>query len=106
MTEILGRGLAFTAGVILGGIFFGGLWWTVRKGVLSGRPASWFLASLLLRMSISLTGFYLVSHGQWERLLLCLFGFMVARPITGQWVRTMDKPALPTQGGGYAPQSR
>ena len=34
--------LAWVAGVVLGAIFFGGLWWTVRKGVSSKRPALWF----------------------------------------------------------------
>jgi F1F0 ATPase subunit 2 len=33
------------AGLLLGAIFFGGLWWTVRKGVSSKRPALWFSAA-------------------------------------------------------------
>jgi hypothetical protein len=28
------------AGVLLGALFFGGLWWTVRRGLSSKRPAS------------------------------------------------------------------
>ena len=36
------------AGVGLGAIFFGGLWWTVRKGVSANQPALWFFASWLL----------------------------------------------------------
>ena len=71
--------LALVAGVLLGAVFFGGLWWTVRKGVSSKRPALWFFGSLLLRMSIALAGFYFVSGGHWERLLVCLLGFVVAR---------------------------
>ena len=67
------------AGMLLGAIFFGGLWWTVRKGVSSPRPALWFLGSLLLRTSIALAGFYFVSGGHWERLLACLLGFVIAR---------------------------
>lgn len=79
MNEVLLLVLAFPAGVLLGAIFFGGLWWTVRKGMSSEQPAFWFLGSLLLRMSMALVGFYLVSGGQWQRLLLCLAGFVVAR---------------------------
>jgi F1F0 ATPase subunit 2 len=79
MNDILTLMLAWLAGGVLGTIFFGGLWWTVRKGVLSKQPALWFFGSLLLRMSIALAGFYLVSGGHWERLLLCLLGFIVAR---------------------------
>jgi F1F0 ATPase subunit 2 len=79
MHEYLALALAWVAGGALGAIFYGGLWWTVHKGVSSQRHALWFTGSLLLRMGISLTGLYLVSGGQWERLLLCLLGFVVAR---------------------------
>ena len=60
MNETLTLVLAWVAGVLLGAIFFGGLWWTVRKGVSSKQPALWFFGSLLLRMSIALAGFYFV----------------------------------------------
>ena len=65
-------------GVFLGALFFGGLWWTIRKGVSSNRPALWFLGSLLLRMSTTLVGFYLVGRGHSTRLLVCLLGFVLA----------------------------
>ena len=79
MSEALMLSLAGVAGLIMGAIFFGGLWWTVRKGVSSKRPALWFLGSLLLRTGVVVAGFYVVSDGQWQRLLACLFGFAVAR---------------------------
>ena len=100
MNEFLSLALALAAGVLLGAIFFGGLWWTVRKGVSSKQPALWFFGSLLLRMSIALAGFYFVSGGHWERLLLCLLGFVMARhrrdvadPVVGR------KPNPPDTGG-------
>jgi F1F0 ATPase subunit 2 len=79
MNETLTLVLAWAAGVLLGAIFFGGLWWTIRKGLSSQQPALWFFGSMLLRTSITLTGFYLVAGGHWERLLLCLLGFVMAR---------------------------
>lgn len=79
MNEALTWILAGVAGLLLGAVFFGGLWWTVRKGVSSSRPALWFLSSALLRMSVVLAGFYFVGGGQWPRLLGCLIGFVVAR---------------------------
>jgi F1F0 ATPase subunit 2 len=79
MCEALTLVLSGVAGGMLGVLFFGGLWWTVRKGLSSQRPALWFFGSLLLRMSIVLAGFYLVGRGHWERLVLCLFGFVMAR---------------------------
>jgi F1F0 ATPase subunit 2 len=65
--------------MLLGGLFFGGLWWTVRKCVVTPYPARWMLGSAVLRMSITLAGFYFVSAGQFKPLLACLFGFIAAR---------------------------
>jgi F1F0 ATPase subunit 2 len=79
MNEISMLGLAGVAGVLLGALFFGGLWWTVRKGVSFKRPALSFLGSLLLRTGIVVAGFYVVSDGHWQRLLACLIGFAIAR---------------------------
>ena len=73
--------LAGGAGVLLGLLFFGGLWWTVQRGLASGRPALWFVGSFLLRTGVVLAGMYVVSGGRWEALLACLAGFVVARVI-------------------------
>src|SRR5271169_2448448 len=85
MNEFLSLALALAADVLLGAIYFGGLWWTVFRGVLSQRPAPWFFASLLLRMSITLAGFYFVGREHWERWLLCLVGFVLARLVV-KWL--------------------
>jgi F1F0 ATPase subunit 2 len=79
MIESLVLALTWLAGAGLGLIFFGGLWVTIRRGVSSERPALWFFLSMLLRMSIALAGFYFVSGGHWERLLMCVVGFVMAR---------------------------
>ena len=79
MNDTLSWAVAGVAGLGLGAIFFGGLWWTVRTGMSSPRPALWFFGSQLLRTSMALAGFALVGLGRWERLLLCLGGFVVAR---------------------------
>src|SRR5664280_71541 len=81
MNETLTLALALAVGLLLGVIFFGGLWWTVRKGVSSKQPALWLFGSLLVRMSIALAGFYFVGRGHWERLVVCLLGFIIARLI-------------------------
>ena len=79
MNEPLTLVLAALAGCGLGALFCGGLWWTVRKGLSSKRPALWFLGSLVLRTGGVLVGFYLISDGRWKRLLACFLGFVVAR---------------------------
>jgi F1F0 ATPase subunit 2 len=71
--------LSWVSGVALGAFFFGGLWWTVRKSLASDKAALWVFGSLLLRMGVILTGFYLVSGGDWQRLLSSLVGFIMTR---------------------------
>jgi|WetSurMetagenome_2_1015567.scaffolds.fasta_scaffold22383_1 F1F0 ATPase subunit 2 len=70
---------AALAGAALGGVFFVSLWWTARRGAASSWPALWFFASLLLRMALVLSGFYVVGAGDWRRMLTCLAGFVIAR---------------------------
>jgi F1F0 ATPase subunit 2 len=71
--------LALLAGVVLGAIFYGGLWWTVRSSLASRGLAVWLVGSFLLRATIAVGGFYGVSQGDWRRLLACLAGFAIAR---------------------------
>lgn len=79
MSVIAPPAAAGLAGAALGLLFFGGLWWTVRRAAASPRPALWFGPSLLLRMAGVVGGFYLVGAGQWTRLAACLAGFVLAR---------------------------
>jgi F1F0 ATPase subunit 2 len=87
MSESLPLLLAWMAGLLLGAMFFGGLWWTVRNGLTSGQPAAWFLASMLLRTGIVLAGFYMAAQQGLGRLLLCLLGFVMARLLVTQMTR-------------------
>ena len=92
MTEFLILAMALAAGLLLGAIFFGGLWWTVRKGVSSKYAAFWFLSSLLLRMGFVLVGFYFVGRGDWRRLVACLVGFVIGRACVMRLTRTLVEP--------------
>lgn len=103
MNEILSLVPALVTGMLLGTMFFGGLWWTVQKGVSSARPALWFFGSLLLRTSMTLVGFYMVSDGHWERLLVCLLGFTIARLIATRLTRIAERPTRVTEEAGHAP---
>lgn len=104
MNEPLAMALAGLAGSGLGAIFFGGLWWTVRKGVSASQPALWFLGSLLLRMGITLAGFYVVSGGHLGRLLACLAGFAPVRLVVTRLTRpSEDGPTRVSREAGHAP---
>jgi len=92
MNEILMLPLAGVTGLVLGALFFGGLWWTVRKGISSPHPALWFLGSLLVRMSLVLVGFYFIGRDHWLRLVVCLLGFILARSLVTRMTRPLGEP--------------
>lgn len=95
MNSTLALALALLGGILSGVVFFGGLWWTVRHGLLSPVPALWFSASSLIRTVVALGGFYVVSHGEWPRLLACLLGFFLARIVIMQASRKSTALAAP-----------
>ena len=101
MPEALNWMLAALAGLLMGVLFYGGLWWTVRKGLSSRRPALWFTASLLLRMGVAMVGIYWVGqafgHSTWPPLLLCLLGFVLARPLVLGLTRSRPPPRSATE---------
>ena len=106
MSDIPALVLAFVAGCMLGVLFFGGLWWTVQKGVTSDLPAFWFLGSLLLRTGAILAGFYLVSQGHWSRLVACLLGFVIAASSSSSGSHEPPKSRSTGRGDAIAPYSR
>ncbi|MEO8655892.1 MAG: ATP synthase subunit I [Ramlibacter sp.] len=96
--------LVALAGAALGAMFFGGLWYTARRGAASPSPALWFFGSLLLRMAITLPGFYVAAGGRWERMLACLLGFLVARTTVMRLTRpTQDSQASVPKEARHAP---
>jgi len=103
MNETVMMVVAGATGLVLGAFFFGGLWWTVRKSVSSPRPALLFIGSLLLRTAIVLAGFHLVSSGQWQRLLVCLLGFVIARILVMRLTRmSVGHPDSQAKEAGHA----
>ena len=79
MNEILHITLALIVGLALGIFFFGGLWLTVKKAVNAKTPALLFLVSSFVRVAVTLIGFYFIANGDLKSLLICLFGFLIAR---------------------------
>jgi F1F0 ATPase subunit 2 len=88
MNEVGTFSIALMAGILIGTIFFGGLWWTVQKGLTSPNPVWWFFGSTLLRTSFAVTGFYFISRGDWRKFVVCLFGFLIARVVVTRLTRT------------------
>ena len=102
MNDALGWALALISGILLGAFFFGGLWWTTGKARSVRRPALWFLGSFFLRTVVVMAGFWLMGAGQYQRLLLCLVGFITARFFINLRIRAMGgKQAGPVGGDSY-----
>lgn len=91
MMDWPGIALAAVLGAGLGALFFGGLWLTVRALPTARYPAALSLGSLAARSILLMAGFYVVSAGQWERLVASLIGFILARVALVQLMR----PARP-----------
>jgi F1F0 ATPase subunit 2 len=70
---------ALAAGMVLGALFFGGLWWTVSRGLTAANPALWFGLSALVRMAITVATLYYVARSGLPSLLACLCGLLIAR---------------------------
>ena len=103
MNEAFGIALGLLTGAALGGAFYGGLWWTIQKISSSKRSALLFFGSLMMRTIIVLAGFYFVGRGHWERLLVCVLGFIIARLIVTQATIAAGKNLRPDQEARHAP---
>ena len=104
MNEFLFLAVPLATGLVLGALFFGGLWWTVGRALSSPQPALWFLASKLLRTAVVLGGFYEVGGGRWERWLLCLAGFVLSRLLISGPTGSPARSDVPQASGPrYAP---
>jgi F1F0 ATPase subunit 2 len=96
--------LATAGGVLLGLFYFGGLRWTVRKGLASNSSALWFSLSFLLRSGACLAGFYLIGAGDAARMLACLGGFVIARFVVIRLTASPDgRGARALNDAGNAP---
>ena len=78
---VVGIVVASLAGIGLGLLYFGGLWLTVWRLPTTSWPALLAIGSFWLRAGVCLLGFYLVSSGDWKRVLACLLGFIGMRTI-------------------------
>jgi F1F0 ATPase subunit 2 len=70
---------ALSAGMVLGTVFFGGLWWTVSRALTATIPAVWFALSALLRMAVVLCGLYCFARLGLPSLIACFCGLLIAR---------------------------
>ena len=89
------RPIAFILGLGLGVFFFYGLWLTIRNIDRFKSPSVWIFWSAIFRVGITLFGFYysafLTGDGQFKRIILCLFGFLISRFIMTRYIHVKPK---------------
>ncbi|NNM52496.1 MAG: ATP synthase subunit I [Pseudomonadales bacterium] len=102
MNEIMVLVLVLLAGMGLGLVFFGGLWLTVGKIAALQQPGLWFFTSWLLRMTFVLGGIYWIGNGQWQRILICMAGFIAGRMMVFRRTSSWRIPKF-EKGDRYAP---
>ena len=78
--------LILVAGFALGIVFYGGLWLTVRALPKSRHALLLALASFWGRTALVIGGLLLAMDGTWQRALVCLVGFAIARIALARWV--------------------
>ena len=81
--------VVFCGGVGLGGVYFGGLWLTVRRLPRTPGESLLVLVSFLLRLAIVLLGIFWLTRLEWKNVLICLAGLLVARTVI---VRSVAAP--------------
>lgn len=76
---MMGYVLAFAGGIILGILFFGGLYITVQKMNTVKNPALIMILSFILRMAVLVIAFYFISKSGYKEVLFALAGVILSR---------------------------
>jgi len=100
LSDVIALAPALATGVVLGTLFFGGLWWTVRRALVARLPAAWLITSFVARTALVLAGFIVVGGNQWQRWLVVLAGFIAARVVVARWLPAQDLAAAETMAFG------
>ncbi|MBV1757055.1 MAG: ATP synthase subunit I [Dethiosulfatibacter sp.] len=73
--------VGFLGGILLGIIFFGGLYWSVNQLTKVRYPAALMIVSALVRMGIILFGVYLLADNNIKNILAILIGIILVKVI-------------------------
>jgi F1F0 ATPase subunit 2 len=93
MNEMVMIILYFLAGAAIGVVYFGGLWWTLRRLGRCRKPHWLALGSFGLRSGICLAGlFWIAREGRWEHVVSSLLGLLAARWVLVHLLRPARKP--------------
>lgn len=82
--------LQLMAGLLLGFVFFVGLWLTVQRMPGAKRPALLFVSSVVVRMAVVLAGIWYLAGRDPLAIAACLAGFAAARLLVTRGVAADD----------------
>lgn len=71
--------LAFLWGTVLGLFYFGGLWLTLKTVLGKRRPGRWLAISVVARLAVVLSGFWIILRQGPTAFFLTLAGFFLVR---------------------------
>lgn len=71
--------LRIPAGILIGVMFYGGLWLTVSRLTRTSSPVLLSVTSLFLRMGLLLVSIWYLSGGRASGILGCTIGLMASR---------------------------
>ena len=94
MIEGLGWLLAVLGGAALGLFYYAGLWFTLRRLPEQTHPALWVFGSFILRLAVSMAGFYVIlgPDRHLPRLGVALLAFIVARVLLTRRLQPVAEP--------------
>jgi F1F0 ATPase subunit 2 len=78
--------LEFMAGIVLGVIYFGGLWLTVRNLGKTRNPAFIVMSSFVIRTLLIVAALYAITSARWDHLVAAVAGFIVSRVILTRYL--------------------
>jgi len=85
--ELYVRAAALFWGLFLGVFYFGGLWLTVRKLPVSRKPKTLWLTSFMLRLTVLLSGLWLVLRLDMIAFAIAFISVMAARFLISKRVK-------------------
>ena len=82
--------LALLAGAAVAAFYFGGLWLTVRRVLVSRRPALLAAGSFLVRGAIAVAAMVWIARLHWQLLPAAMAGFVLVRVAATRKLRPQD----------------
>ena len=86
--------LTLFAGIGMGFFYFGGLWLTVRRIHNARGRALLIIGSFIVRNTVcAIILWFLARGGHWQRVLICLLGFIITRTLLVRRLRPHQEAA-------------